>query len=90
MCLLACFEQAIRVHQNHADAVGYGVAGALVLEQCVLGVSIPEAIAAAKERMGPQAREAVDMAEVSVCLLAASAMCLVFVGRLHAAISHEG
>lgn len=53
--------------QNHDEAVAFGVAGALVLEQCVLGAaSVTAAIAAAKPRMHPLAQAAVERAEAAV------------------------
>ena len=57
--------EAVRVHQNHDQAVCYGVAAALLLEQVVLGSSLPAAIELAKASMDAAALAAVEAAEAA-------------------------
>jgi hypothetical protein len=59
---------AVRVHQNHDQAVCFAVAGALLLEQIVLGSSLPTALELAKASMEPPAIAAVDAAEAAGAL----------------------
>ena len=59
---------AVRVHQNHNQAVCFAVAAALVLEQVVLGSSLPAALELAKASMEDPALAAVEAAEAAGAL----------------------
>ena len=45
---------AVKVHQSHPDAEQYAIAAALLLEQCVLGLTLSEALVRAVVDMVPQ------------------------------------
>jgi hypothetical protein len=59
---------AVRVHQNHDQAVCFAVAAALLLEQIVLGSSLPAALELAKASMEAPALAAVEAAEAAGAL----------------------
>jgi|EP01046_Picozoa_sp_COSAG06_P020000 hypothetical protein len=60
--------EAVRVHQNHDQAVSFAVAAALLLEQVVLGSSLPAALELSKASMDAGALAAVEAAEAAGAL----------------------
>ena len=63
--LVSKVTEAIRVHQDHDEAVNHGVAAALLLEQVVLGSSLQTALELSKASMDGSALAAVEAAEAA-------------------------
>ena len=63
--LVSKVTEAIRVHQDHDEAVNHGVAAALLLEQVVLGSSLRAALELSKASMDGSALAAVKAAEAA-------------------------